>query len=263
LLRIISAYFVLSVVTLSVNAQSWEIGLMGGGSNYHGDLAYNIVPKETKLSGGAFFRYNFNEFWAIRPTVSYFHITGSDANFDEYYYRNLSFRNRIYEVSSVFEFNFQPFSNSSIHETTTFYGLLGIGAFKHEPEAYLDGQWYKLKSHNTENNSYKLLQLNIPIGVGIKHALNDNFILGVEAGWRKTFTDYLDDVSTTYTNLDDLAESHGDLAAKLADRSWEVSETGLPLSSAGEMRGDPNLKDWYFQTAVSISYRFTPIKCPF
>jgi hypothetical protein len=262
-LRHLATTYLILTLALASNAQSWEIGLMGGGSNYHGDLAYNIVPKETKLSGGAFFKYNFNEFWAIRPTISYFQITGSDANFDEYYYRNLSFKNNIYEVGSIFEFNWQPFSNSSIHETTTFYGLLGIGAFKHKPQAELDGQWYDLRAHNTENKSYKLLQINVPMGVGVKHALTKNMIVGIEAGWRKTFTDYLDDVSTIYTNLDDLADTHGDVAAKLADRSWEVSESGLPLSSAGEMRGDPNFKDWYFQTAFSISYRFTPIKCPF
>lgn len=245
------------------SAQSWEVGVLGGASNYHGDLAYNIQLDESHGSGGAFFKYNFNEYWAMRPTLSYLHISGSDSNFKENALRNLSFRNRILELSNVFEFNFQPFSESHIHKNTTFYGLLGVAVIKHEPQAYLNGTWFDLRTHTTENTPYKLLQITVPMGAGIKHALTPNWIIGVEANWRKTFTDYLDDVSTIYPDLDNIANTKGDIAAQLADRSWEVSENGQPLSSAGETRGDPNLKDWYFNGVISISYRLTPIKCPF
>ena len=119
---------------------------------------------------------------------------------------------------------------------------------------------------NTENLSgkdkYSLYQLNIPFGAGIKHQLTPNLIVGFETGWRKLFTDHLDDVSTFYAYSNDPASGFT-IADQLADRSWEVSESGLPLASQGDMRGDPNLKDWYFQAAFSISYRFTPILCPF
>lgn len=242
-----------------VLAQSWEVGAMIGGSNYHGDIAYNIVPRETNLSGGAFMKYNFNEFWAIRPTLSYLKISGSDRNFSEYRLRNLSFRNTIYEASSVVEFNFKPFSNRSIHAKTSVYALLGAALFIHKPEALLNDQWIELQPLQTENQRYRLMQISIPMGAGIKHALTPNVIIGFEAGWRKTFTDYLDDVSTTYANPNTGSANY----QALADRSYEVSENGSRLASQGDVRGDPNLKDWYFQTAFSISYRFTPIQCPF
>ena len=106
----LSLFCFIFVLGLSnVLGQSIEIGLMVGGSNYHGDLAYNIVPKETKFSGGAFFKYNFNEFWAMRPTLSYFQVSGSDQNFSEYANRNLSFRNNIYEISNMMEFQLSTF----------------------------------------------------------------------------------------------------------------------------------------------------------
>lgn len=240
-------------------AQSWEIGAMLGGSNYHGDVAYNIVPQETHLSGGAFFKYNLNETWAVRPTVSYLKISGADSNFSEYKLRNLSFRNNIYEFSSVMEFNFKPFSNKTIHDKTTAYALLGLAVFVHKPEAMLNDEWIELRPLLTENQRYKLLQISVPMGVGVKHALSSNILVGFEAGWRKTFTDYLDDVSMTYA---DPRAGGADYQA-LVDRSGEVTENGARLASEGDMRGDPNLKDWYFQTAFSISYRFTPIKCAF
>jgi hypothetical protein len=240
-------------------AQSWEVGGMFGGSNYHGDLAYNIVPQETHFSGGAFVKYNLNEYWAIRPTLSYLKISGSDSNFEEYNLRNLSFRNKMYEISNVVEFNFQSFSNRTIHNKTSVYALLGIALFVHKPEAMLNNEWVELRPLQTEKQRYRLMQLSVPVGVGVKHALAPNLIVGFEAGWRKTFTDYLDDVSTTYANTED----GGGAYRSVADRSYEVSESGRSLASEGDVRGDPNLKDWYFQTAFSISYRFTPIRCPF
>lgn len=240
-------------------AQSWEVGGLAGGSNYHGDLAYNIVPQETNFSGGAFFKYNFNEYWAIRPTLSYMQISGADSNFSENALRNLSFRNNIYEFSNIMEFNFKPFSNRAIHNKTTAYALLGVALFAHKPEALLNDEWIELQPLQTENQRYRLLQISVPMGVGVKHALTPNFILGFEAGWRKTFTDHLDDVSTTYAD----PSAGGATYQALVDRSYEVSEAGNRLASEGDVRGDPNLKDWYFQTVFSISYRFTPIKCPF
>lgn len=263
LLKYFSFTILLSICYLATQAQSYEVGLAGGASNYHGDLAYNIQLHESKASAGAFYRYNFNEHWAMRPMLSYLQITGADSNFQDYTLRNLSFRNRMVEVSQIFEYNFQPFSQSHIHENTTFYTLLGISVVKHEPEAYLNGEWHKLRTVTTENQPYKLLQVTVPFGAGIKHALTKNWIVGIEVNWRRTFTDYLDDVSTIYPDLNELRDTKGELAAQLADRSWEVSEDGMPRSSAGETRGDPNLTDWYFNGMITFSYRFTPIKCPF
>jgi hypothetical protein len=87
------------VFTQYSNAQSWEIGGALGASNYHGDLAYNITPKETHFSGGIFLKYNFNEYWSYRPTISYLKISGADSNFNDHQLRNLSFRNNICEFS--------------------------------------------------------------------------------------------------------------------------------------------------------------------
>ena len=51
---------------------------------------------------------------------------------------------------------------------------------------------------------YRLTEVAIPMGLGVKYRLTERFILGLDAGLRKTFTDYLDDVSGTYVNNDDL-----------------------------------------------------------
>jgi hypothetical protein len=159
----------------------------------------------------------------------------------------------------MFEFNFQQFSNRTIHRKSTFYAMAGIAAFLHKPEAKLNDEWYDLTAIGTESQRYSKVQIAVPFGGGIKHAVTPNFIIGFEVGWRKTFTDYLDDVSTLYPDM----TGGGSEASLLTDRSWEVSENNKQLANTGDQRGDQNLKDWYFQTAFTISYRFTPIKCPF
>tara|TARA_B110000091_G_scaffold211335_1_gene255758 strand:- start:382 stop:1161 length:780 start_codon:yes stop_codon:yes gene_type:complete len=259
MLKIVSTFVLILSASLCSLAQSWELGGMLGGSNYHGDLAYNIVPKATRFSGGIFYKYNFNEYWSIKPTISYLKISGADSNFDEYRLRNLSFRNNILEVGSMFEFNFQQFSNRTIHRKSTFYAMAGIAAFLHKPEAKLNDEWYDLTAIGTESQRYGKVQIAVPFGGGVKHAVTPNLIVGLEVGWRKTFTDYLDDVSRLYPDM----TGGGSEASLLTDRSWEVSENNKQLANTGDQRGDPNLKDWYFQTAFTISYRFTPIKCPF
>lgn len=256
-------FITISIALISINlsgfAQKNEIGLMLGASNYHGDLAYQIVPKESYFSGGGYYRVNFNEYWSMRPTVSYMRIGGADSNFAEYELRNLSFTNNIYEVSNIMEFNFQPFSSRYYHQHNTFYLMAGIAGFYHNPKANLNGEIVELRRAQTENVDYSPFQISVPFGAGFKQSLGKNLILGLEVGWRKTFTDHLDDVSTVYPSL----ETESGIIHPLADRSWEVSESGQQLANEGDMRGDPNFKDYYFQTAFTISYRFTPIQCPF
>ncbi|MBI1308025.1 MAG: hypothetical protein GC181_15580 [Bacteroidetes bacterium] len=248
-----------------VNAQNWEHGIMIGASNYHGDLAYNIVPGETKPAFGLHTRYNFTPYWSFRNALSYGTISGSDKNFSDYQSRNLSFKNNILEFSSVFEFNFLPFGSRILSKDFSSYAMLGIAIFHHNPKAYYQGQWYDLRKLYTEGQSnkdqYGVLQMAIPFGGGIKYNITKNLVVGFEVGWRKTFTDYLDDVSKNYPDLKELANTRGTLAASLSDRSREVDGVGEPLSLPGDRRGDPALKDFYFFTMFQFSYRLTPIAC--
>jgi opacity protein-like surface antigen len=247
------------------SAQKWELGGLVGASNYNGDLAREIVLKETHLAGGLFFRYNLGKFFSLKPAFQMGTISGNDKNFAENKYRNLSFKSRISEFSTVMEYNFKPFGTQVRTESFTPYLALGIAVFHFNPKAKYFDEWHDLHNLRTEgqtgSNTYKLTQLSVPFGMGLKWSVNNNFTVGFEFIYRKTFTDYLDDVSKTYPNLTEHAKTHGALSAALSDRSAEVDGVPEPLSTPGDMRGDPNLKDWYFFSMFSFSYRFTPIIC--
>lgn len=242
-----------------------ELGVMLGASNYHGDLAYQIVPEETNPAAGIFARVNITPYWSWRNALMYGKISGSDAHFEEYRLRNLSFQSHIWELSSVMEFNFLPFGTNVLNEDFTSYLFLGIAGFRFNPTTEYKGETYDLRDLRTEGQktgeSYNLIQVSMPFGGGFKYNLSKNWVFGWELGWRKTWTDYLDDVSTTYPDLVEQREKYGNLSALMSDRSFELTESGEPLANPNDQRGDPNFNDYYFFTAFSVAYRFTPIVC--
>jgi hypothetical protein len=102
---------------------------------------------------------------------------------------------------------------------------------------------------------YKLTQLAIPIGGGVKYRITDNIHLGLEAGLRVLFTDYLDDVSTTYGDPADLLAFRGQLAVDMSYRGDELPG-GAPTSPGKTAeRGSPKYKDFYYFTGLHLTFR--------
>ena len=98
-----------------------------------------------------------------------------------------------------------------------------------------------------------LVQLCIPVGIGFKYTLDRSFGIGLELGIRKTFTDYIDDVSTTYFDFANYPEANP-LSQQLADRS---NHTRPEITLPGQQRGDPREKDSYMFAIFSINYKLT------
>lgn len=99
-------------------------------------------------------------------------------------------------------------------------------------------------------NNYSLNQITVPLGVGVKINLKDRLAISLEYGIRKTFTDYIDDVSGNYVDPDQLRAQNGPLAAELSDRRIDSSEE--------YNRGNANNKDWYSFYGFMIT--FNPFK---
>jgi hypothetical protein len=103
-----------------------------------------------------------------------------------------------------------------------------------------------------DKRRYSLTQISIPVGVGAKWQLDDHWALGFEFGLRKTFTDYLDDVSTIYVDDIIVGGASGPLALAMKDRSLEVNQMKFENNEA---RGGAGGKDWYMMTGLTITYR--------
>ncbi len=255
-------------VSSTGHAQQWlgstEIGFTAGGMNYIGDLNGQSMLGTVNLALGGYVRYNFDERWSMRFDMDYGHLEGGNPDVIER--RNLSFRSYLFEGSLRAEFNFFPYSMRDDHFRWSPYLFGGLGFFAFNPKAYytdpLSGEsgWYELQPLGTEGQGtplapdrtrYVLKQLSMPFGVGFKYRVSKSFSFSAEYGFRKTWTDYLDDVSTVYVDNDQLEYYSGTTAAGLADRSSEVEEGYV--NAAGIKRGDDSLDDWYAYFNVSMS----------
>jgi hypothetical protein len=260
------------LVTFTALAQrSYDLGIFLGGSYYIGDLnPLGHFNNLTQPAGGGVFRYNLNPRISFRANGFYGTIKGDDASTRSFaqQQRNLHFKSTIMEFSAQAEFNFLPYKLGNDKHPFTPYVFAGAGVFHHSPRALLNGSWIDLQLLGTEGQGtplnkkkpYKLTQLSIPFGVGVKTNLAKRIGLAIEWGMRKTFTDYIDDVSTRYANPALLAGYRGPVAATLSDRST-VRDS---YSNTGRQRGNAMTKDWYCFTGFILSFKLKDQldKCP-
>ena len=266
----------ISFFSLNSNAQSIEFGLLFGASNYYGDLSNNtVMPSQTHLSGSVLGRYNIDERWAVKGFFGYGRISGADSLGSSAYRkaRNLSFYSDVYEFSVQFELNL--IKNTAYKRRLVPFIFAGIGVFNYNPKTKIHDSIIELQPLGTEgqgttiyNNlqKYALTTVCIPIGFGLKKRVAEHVTVGIEAGVRITFTDYLDDVSGIYADSRVVAASYGQMAGRLSDRSWEKSTDGTNVFREGDQRGFKSFKfsDIYFMGGFSVTYVFRnqAIKCP-
>lgn len=241
-----------------------EFGLVGGISNYYGDLSQGQNLKHFHPSLGVFHKYNFSGYISNRIQVSYLKISGTDSGSESYAYRNLTFQSAIGELSEMIELNFHKFGTNINDKFSTPYAFAGLSAFIFGPRR-LENNDLKLRPLRTNGGKkYSYLQPAVTLGLGYKFMFTPRknrgaWVVGIEGAWRKTFTDNLDDVSGQYPDYPDMVANQG---AQAAQYSHAQTLNGNPPFAKGVMRGDPHLKDWYYFLGLSLSYRFTPYICP-
>lgn len=255
--------------TLAIGASNF-LGELGG-ANRIGSHAYkDLEISQTRYAAALGFRYKISQTFALHTKITYGRVTGDDKLTTEFFrnYRNLNFRSNIWELSENLELNFlkeqvghryrlrgvRGIRNLEISA----YGFIGVGVFYFNPKGQLGDKWYSLQPLGTEGQGsvpsrkkYKRIQMCIPLGLGIKYAIDRNWSVGLEFGLRYTFTDYIDDVSKTYAELDDPT------AAALADKSQtEVyGQNYSYITDPGQQRGDPRYNDAYMFAMFSINYK--------
>jgi len=245
----------------SAFSQRSEIGFFAGTSYYLGDLNPNKHFGNSRPAAGIVYRYNFTTRWALKINGLIGSVVGDDASSvgaDKQ--RNLSFRSKMLDFSSQLELNFFHYYTGSGKYYFSPYIFTGLSLFNFKPQAEYGGEWFDLQSLDTEGqgtsqyperSSYRLTQLAIPFGIGVKLSISKHFCLGAEWGMRRTSTDYLDDVSETYPDQVILEQERGMISAGLSDRTIPVN--GVQTDKTGMQRGDPGNKDWYSFAGITFT----------
>lgn len=250
-------------------AQYTELGLMIGGSNYKGELSEHTFNTDfLHLAGGGFIRHNWNRHWSYRINLYFGKISGDDALGSTYFqnFRNLSFESGIQELSGLIEFNFFPYEIGKREYRFTPYIHSGLTLFHFNPKAQFGDDLVELQPLGTEgqfiNNdkSYKRFQIALPIGGGIKFNLGRQFGIAIEVSARRAYTDYLDDVSTTYPDKIRLGAASGPLAVAMSDRSIIPVDSLINYPSiTGRQRGNSENNDWYIFGGITLNIRLSSV----
>ena len=217
-----------------------------GASYYLGDINPQGHFKFSEPSGGLIYRKNYSRRWAFKSDVIVGLIRAQDskANNNWQIDRNLSFKSVIGEISGQFEFNFFPYETGNDQFRYSPYVFFGLSMFYFDPTTLNDDSaTIYLQQLKTENKKYVLIQPSVPFGVGYKWNFAGKATLAFEWGFRKTFTDYLDDVSTVYVDPTTLTQQNGSVSATMSNRTPEAKLANFIFSPF--QRGDTNHKDWY------------------
>ena len=233
----------------------------GGGATYVGDINEQSLFGQVRPAAGVGVKVRLDNRWSVRLDGMYGTLSQTRDWQPE---RNLGFRTRLVEGSLAAEFNFRPYGGGSTDYQWTPYLFGGVALFHFNPKAQYadphgDTSWVALQPLCTEGQGttaypdrlpYTLTHVSMPFGMGVKVRLGKTVEISAEYGLRRTWTDYLDDVSTTYVGsiLLEAEVDDGRLAAQMADR-------GAAAHAAGIKRGDDSLDDWYtyFNVSVSVS----------
>ncbi|MCB0804772.1 MAG: hypothetical protein KDC05_03185 [Bacteroidales bacterium] len=248
----------LGFMSITVRGQL-EVGLFGGGSFYMGDLNPSVPFLQTNPAIGLLARYNLNSRWVARLSGYQGVLTGDDDVSGFLPQRSLSFRSGITELAGIMEFHFLPYYNGSMKEYWTPYLFGGAAMLYHRPQRNeqdlrdfgTEGQNDRGQLPITEaRDRYSYFAFSIPFGMGIKYSFSKRISATIEWGMRKTFVDYIDDVSTTYY-LDAL--DNPDVIDN-TNREDALYSDPLLEHNALMQRGNSKTTDWYSFAGLTLTY---------
>ena len=232
-----------------------------GSSTYYGELSNpgSLIKLQPNLNVGL--QIYVTPRISVRTELNWFQLKGSDAEANDASrkVRGLSFMSNCFEISGIGAINL--FANGNRYyrrPSLNVYGFAGIGLLYFNPTAKLNGTSYSLEPFHTEGVSYSRVVPVVPMGLGVRLKTGPNTNIVFEGGYRKTFTDYLDDVSTQYAD----PNSFTDATARYFANPNNPAYNGLTTIPAGETnayttgskRGNPSATDSYFLLNVKVEY---------
>lgn len=263
-----------------------------GAANFLGDLGgmnrvgtnYSPVDLEFTETRTAFqlgYRYKLAKWFNISTQFNYLIVRGDDKLTQEPFRqnRNLNFKSNIFELSGRLEFVYmanrvghrygikRTLSRRMKNRSWDFTGFIGVGGFYFNPKGRnAKGQWVKLKPLHTEGQGleggpkqYSNYVVCIPMGLAYRIYFNRKVCVGIEANFRKTFTDYIDDVSGVYYNKAEIQAAYGPEAAYFADPNLgQIPGQTTPADAVNgkeaQVRGDSKHKDAYMSLQLTVGY---------
>ncbi|MBK9284795.1 MAG: hypothetical protein IPM51_10850 [Sphingobacteriaceae bacterium] len=249
----------------------WDYGFRLGASNYLGDIGGKELTRrdfvadmklaKTRWDAGAFVRYKWRPQIMFKLAFDWIRIEGDDklSSNPGRHYRNMNFKNDLLGPEATIEWVFyeDPDLGNTYRYRNSFkaYIFSGAGGVLSSPKTIYKGEYVKLKNFDIEGYNYKSFQFVIPMGVGFYFTIDKKHRIGFEMNYRKTFTDYLDDISGDYPDQEQIGDPNLTIRALAFDQAKIDENPGAYYSHTyGQKRGDPTHKDAYMTMTFSYSY---------
>lgn len=195
----------LLLVTKSMSQERIEFGGFVGGSGYLGDLnKSDWFSKEPKVGLGGLVRYNASDFLAVRASLLFGYLSGRDSHYEDRAFRNFSTQSPISEITLQTELHILPLVQPRLprffQSTFSPFLFVGIGGAYTRPAPDLENMIvskpeFVRGAEIDKNTAYSPYHLVVPFGMGLKYRPYIQWTLTLEAGFRLTFSDYLDGIS--------------------------------------------------------------------
>jgi hypothetical protein len=263
--RIILLFLLLPFITQA--QRHHEVGIFGGTSSYYGDLQESLFPKEGyRASGGLTYKYYVHPSLGFRFGANYASLYGADSLSlsPAIKNRNLNFQSNLFEAHAAIEACMLPVDFDEYKFTP--YVFAGFALFYYNPYTIgVNDEKVYLRPLSTEGQGlrqypdrrvYSLVNAGFPLGGGLKVLIGKKVIIGAEIGFRYTVTDYLDDVSKSYVNMDTLWAYKGKQSVDLSYRTDELALWDKNYPNDGFRRGDNMKTDWYWFGGLNIALYF-------
>jgi len=249
---------------------------------------------------GVNYRFYPSRFINPKLGLFYTRLRGSDRNnhseTDDFtiswfrQYRNLSFRTDVLELSASAEFNILGFEPGNMRRIMSPFISAGVGVIFFDPKAPYNSDWVSQQTDNVQSpvrnaadykydkwvrlqplgtegqglpgnpDKYKLIQHNYILGLGVKCNISPSVTLSWQVNHHFTHTDYLDDVSTVYPDVQDFYKYYdyekAQLVANLSVRSKEFDPSGQYsyITSEGQQRGSTKHNDSYMTSMLTVGF---------
>jgi Domain of unknown function (DUF6089) len=261
------------------------LGDLGGRNQVGTDFIMDFELKSTRYAASLGYRYQIGKDWYTKLNLIYARVSGNDNLTKEpaRARRELSFKSEIIELSGQLEYMLIKQKSGHLYRLRGVRGkkwfrfevylLGGIGVIWYDPKSTdRNGNWQRLAPLNTEGQGlpggpkdYSQFTAVIPYGIGIRRNLSGgarsrhfgSWSISLELTMRKTFSDYIDDVSTDYyadgdKNPSAIKDAYGDQAFYFHDPSGDMQNGGF---GEPQQRGDRTDKDAYMLGILSINYK--------
>ncbi|MEZ5197745.1 MAG: DUF6089 family protein [Bacteroidales bacterium] len=219
------------------------------------DINPSVPFMQSSLAYGLIGRYTLNSRWVGRVNLYKGILAGDDKVAGYLPDRSLEFKSNIWELAGIMEFNFLPYFTGSKKNFWTPYLFGGAALLYHRPKVgntdlrdkYTEGQNNTAFLNGESRPDYSYYTFSIPFGMGVKYSFSRRIAASLEWGMRKTFTDYIDDISTTYYLPANLSPGDDNYVAQ----GWsDPNRDHDPLMQ----RGNAKTNDWYSFFGLTLTY---------